>query len=198
MSLNILGGLLKGYSLLAPPEKLTRPTASQLKRRIFDSNQDLTGIRFIDLCAGSGAIGIEAWSRGAKEVILVEYNKKVMSLLSRNYKKLKEKFFVELSERNIILISDSSEKWIDKKWQSAYESGDTVIYLDPPYEKIKIYEDVINSISSKSFRGELWLEGCKQKGKTDVHWCAMLPNVPFKVYKQGTSFIIRFMFGQDE
>jgi 16S rRNA (guanine966-N2)-methyltransferase len=198
MSLNILGGLIKGHSLLVPPENLTRPTAAQLKRRIFDSNQNLSGVRFIDLCAGSGSVGIEAWSRGADQVILVEHNKKVMSFLTKNLKKINEKFDDELKERPIELVTDFSEKWLKKKWEKSYDSENTIIYLDPPYEKIKVYEKVIESLLSGDFSGELWLEGCRQKGKEYSHWCTMLPDATFKVYEQGTSFIIRFIFGKGD
>ena len=198
MSLNILGGLIKGHSLFVPPDNLTRPTAAPLKRRVFDSCQNLSGMRFIDLCAGSGSIGIEAWSRGAEHVILVEHNKKVMTFLTKNLKNLEEKFNEELSDRPIELAADLSEKWIDKKWQESYNSEKNIIYLDPPYEKIKVYEHVLKFLAAGEFSGELWLEGCKQKGKDHSHWTAMLPGVPFKVYQQGTSFIARFIFGQGD
>ena len=73
MPLRILGGKAKGQLLKSPPENsITRPTSVMLKRKFFDAFQDLGEAHFYDLCAGSGSVGIEAWSRGVKQVELVE------------------------------------------------------------------------------------------------------------------------------
>jgi 16S rRNA (guanine966-N2)-methyltransferase len=69
MSIKILGGIAKGTILFLPDEKLTRPTLVLLKRKIFDAIQNFDGKIFIDACAGSGAIGLEAWSRELKKCI---------------------------------------------------------------------------------------------------------------------------------
>lgn len=72
MAINILGGHAKGHALFVPPTSITRATTVMLRRKFFDAHQDLTNCLFIDLFAGSGAMGLEACSRGAERVILVE------------------------------------------------------------------------------------------------------------------------------
>jgi 16S rRNA (guanine966-N2)-methyltransferase len=81
MSIKILGGVAKGFTLVTPSESITRPTSVLLKRRLFDFYQNLNGHYFIDLCAGSGSIGIEAASRGAYPVLLVESNPKAYKVI---------------------------------------------------------------------------------------------------------------------
>ncbi|MHC5067298.1 MAG: RsmD family RNA methyltransferase, partial [Planctomycetota bacterium] len=69
----IIAGNWKGRRLRTPPGLATRPLLDRIKQSIFDIlGQDLTGWRVADCCAGSGSFGIEAASRGAKEVHLIE------------------------------------------------------------------------------------------------------------------------------
>ena len=68
----IVAGAFKGRRLATPPGRDTRPTSDRVREALFGSLGDLTGLRFADLYAGSGAIGLEAASRGAAHVLLVE------------------------------------------------------------------------------------------------------------------------------
>ena len=88
MSLKILGGFARGQILAVPKGDLIRPTSVMLKRRIYDFYQDLSGVTFIDLCAGSGAMGFEAWSRGARRIYLNEVNRHVLMTLEENRENL--------------------------------------------------------------------------------------------------------------
>ena len=99
MSVKVLGGWAKGFSLKVPQGDQVRPTSVMLKRRVFDSVQNLEGTIFIDGCAGSGAMGIEAWSRGASEVHLLEKSPKVYRNLEENVKRLEDKYPEEATNR---------------------------------------------------------------------------------------------------
>ncbi|MFK3980197.1 16S rRNA (guanine(966)-N(2))-methyltransferase RsmD [Micromonospora sp. NPDC050397] len=71
----IVAGTLGGRRIVAPPGASTRPTSDRVREALFsalDSQLDLDGARFADLYAGSGAVGLEALSRGAAHVLLVE------------------------------------------------------------------------------------------------------------------------------
>ena len=70
--MEILGGTAKGMSLKVPEGREVRPTSVRSRRALFDMLGDLSGRCFCDLFAGSGAVGIEAASRGASHVLLVE------------------------------------------------------------------------------------------------------------------------------
>ena len=74
MSVKILGGPLKGLDLKVCDSKTLRPTSVMLRRKIFDSHQNLEGFFFVDACAGTGAVGIEAFSRGAQKSYFFENN----------------------------------------------------------------------------------------------------------------------------
>jgi 16S rRNA (guanine(966)-N(2))-methyltransferase RsmD len=68
----IVAGAFKGRRLATPEGRDTRPTSDRVREALFGALGDLTGTRFADLYAGSGAIGLEAASRGAAHVLLVE------------------------------------------------------------------------------------------------------------------------------
>ena len=83
--LRIIAGSLKGRKLLAPPGLDTRPMPDRIKQSLFDwLGQDLTDLRVADVCAGSGTIGCEAFSRGACEVHLIEAGRHAQPALLAN------------------------------------------------------------------------------------------------------------------
>ncbi len=162
MTISILGGKFKGQKLKLPPEKITRPTSAMLKRKIFDAYQNLSEVIFVDLFAGSGSICCEAISRGAKKTYINEINKKSFKILNENLSSFKGadyevqnedalkylKFFLE----RVYLKLDSDQK------------ENTIIYIDPPYENIQMYKDLMNQLNQSSFNGVVWLETSTQKG----------------------------------
>jgi 16S rRNA (guanine966-N2)-methyltransferase len=85
----IIAGRAKGRRLLAPRGQGTRPTASRVKQTLFDILAPrVRGCRFLDLCAGTGAVGLEALSRGAAGVVLVEQDERAVALIRRNVAEL--------------------------------------------------------------------------------------------------------------
>lgn len=84
--MEILGGLAKGMNLKVPAGREVRPTSVRSRRALFDMLGDLTGKHFCDLFAGSGAVGIEAASRGASHVMLVEKAPAALAAVRDNVK----------------------------------------------------------------------------------------------------------------
>ncbi len=83
--LRLTGGLYRGRIIQAPPHSKTRPTQSKLRQALFNSLQlSIPDARILDLFAGSGALGFEALSRGAKEVVFVESSRSVAKLVEKN------------------------------------------------------------------------------------------------------------------
>lgn len=83
----IVGGTAGGRRLAVPPGETTRPTADRTREALFSSLAtllDLDGARVLDLYAGSGAVGLEALSRGAAHALLVEQDRRVLPTLRAN------------------------------------------------------------------------------------------------------------------
>lgn len=183
-----MGGLAKSRSLFIPKGTQTRPTSVLLKRRIFDSLQDLSDYHFVDLCAGSGSVGLEAWSRGAKSVTFVENHRHAQQAIKSNIKQFQSAFNEEVKERPLEFNSSSVLQWI----KSANWGEDTILFLDPPYEDHQLVETVAATIWEKDGFGMFWLESDRTKGLPSEHW-EKQGKVPKKIYQQGTSYIAVFV-----
>ena len=104
----------------------TRPTTDRIKETLFNMLQnDLYGARFLDLFAGSGAIGIEALSRGAKEAVFVEKNPKAAACIKENLA------FTKLAEGGKLLNMDVLQALHSLEGKGAFD----IIFMDPPYNK---------------------------------------------------------------
>ena len=88
MALKIIAGLARGIVLDTPDSRSMRPTAGRAREALFSSLGDLTNLRFADIFAGSGAIGLEAASRGAGQVTLLEAAALHVKLIEQNIAKM--------------------------------------------------------------------------------------------------------------
>jgi 16S rRNA (guanine966-N2)-methyltransferase len=81
----IIAGKYRGRNLKSPPSLQVRPTSDRLRETLFNVIAPrIEGARFLDLCAGSGAVGIEALSRGASDVTFVDKSRKMCALVEAN------------------------------------------------------------------------------------------------------------------
>ena len=84
----IIGGAAGGRRITTPRGAATRPTSDRVREALFSAIESwcgsLHGLRFLDLYAGSGAVGLEAWSRGAGVVTLVEQDRRTAALIADN------------------------------------------------------------------------------------------------------------------
>ena len=121
--MRVISGKARGTKLYTLEGLLTRPTLDRVKESLFNiiSNK-IKDCVFLDLFAGSGAIGIEAASRGAKKVILCDKSKEAMKVIKKNIEKTH-------LEEIIQVYCDSYENVLNKGF---LEKPD-IIYLDPPY-----------------------------------------------------------------
>jgi len=121
----IIAGTYGGRRLKAPPGDGTRPTTDRVREALFSSLQSefggLDGLRFLDLFAGSGAIGLEAASRGVAHVDLVENDRRAAHVISSN--------IAELGCRVAQVKSQPVERFVQSTPTAPYD----VVFLDPPY-----------------------------------------------------------------
>ena len=128
--MRIIGGKARGTKLYTLDGNNTRPTLDRVKESMFNIIQnDIQDTVFLDLFSGSGAIGLEAISRGAKKAILCDKSKDAINIIKKNIVKTKFEKQIELYELsyNKVLTNMIKEK-ID------------IIYIDPPYETNFAYE----------------------------------------------------------
>ncbi|MCK4934614.1 MAG: 16S rRNA (guanine(966)-N(2))-methyltransferase RsmD [Simkaniaceae bacterium] len=124
MTLRITGGIFRNRKIQAPKGTQTRPTLEKVRKAVFDKlQQKCENALFLDLFAGSGAMGLEAVSRGAKGVVFVEYDRLAIDCLKKNINSLE-------IENQCQILKGKAEQILNKL-QSPFD----IIYIDPPYEK---------------------------------------------------------------
>jgi len=142
--MRIIAGSAKGRTL-AQPAGVTRPTSDRTREGIFSALESeigtCEGMTFLDLFGGTGAVGLEALSRGASEVIVVEKDVKAASVCRENYDLISRD-----TSGTFSVLRMSVDSYLDLD-ASKLPSCD-VVYLDPPYE---FANDVIEKILSKIY-----------------------------------------------
>lgn len=129
MSLKIIGGIFKSRSLKSPSGNLTKPTTSLMRKSVFDICQGtLEGANFLDLFACSGAMGIEAISRGASFATFIEKDKKTVKTLQENLQSF------DILNQTEVICADvfTAVQRLSLKGISYH-----LIYIDPPYPLAK-------------------------------------------------------------
>ncbi len=122
--MRIISGTARGTKLFTLEGETTRPTLDRVKESMFNIIQnEVQNSIFIDLFSGSGAIGLEAASRGAKRVILCDKSKQAINIINKNIEKTHIKEKVELYNLDYELLLKTKIK----------EQAD-IIYIDPPYK----------------------------------------------------------------
>lgn len=188
MSVKILGGLARGFPLSTPRAESTRPTSVLIKRKLFDWRQNLEGYSFVDLCAGSGAVGFEALSRGADMVLVNDSQRGAFLTLQKNREDLIKGF--KFDPARIVVKSLDVKALIQK--ELSYQlpnTEDTIIYLDPPYENHALYLEIIALLKAQGFKGELWVESDHLQGpKLEILTGAF--HSVIKTVDQGDHFVV--------
>jgi 16S rRNA (guanine966-N2)-methyltransferase len=122
--LRLTGGEFRGRSIQAPEGDRTRPTQAKLRQALFNSLQaTVPDAKVLDLFAGSGALGFEALSRGAAQVVAVESNRSAIKLISKNADTL------AVRDRLVIVDDPVEKSWPRLKALAPFD----VVLADPPY-----------------------------------------------------------------
>ena len=123
--MRVIAGIYRGRVLKSPPDRKTRPTSDRLRETLFNilAPRITEETRFLDLCAGTGAIGIEALSRGAAFATFVDKSKRSCAVIEENLDLLK------VPEDETEVINLAAETFVARK----PEIGWDIIFFDPPY-----------------------------------------------------------------
>lgn len=136
--MRVISGSAKGHRLVAPEGLDTRPTTDRIKETLFNIiSNDVYDSSFLDVFCGSGAIGIEALSREAKECIFIDNSEKSIEALKKNLKHTK------LEEKAVIIKKDviSALKELGEKGEKF-----DIIFIDPPYLS-DLYKPVLKTLA---------------------------------------------------
>ena len=123
--MRIIAGTYKGRNLKSPPSMQVRPTSDRLRETLFNVIAPrIEDARFLDLCAGSGAVGIEALSRGAQHVTFVDRSRKSCQLIESNVK------LCRIPEEQYEIYQMTAEDFL----RQSNDPWD-IVYFDPPYKE---------------------------------------------------------------
>ena len=129
--MRIIAGSAKGKTLISPPDTRTRPTSDRAREGLFSSLdsefESLVGLNFLDLFAGSGAVGVEAYSRGAAVVHAVESEGDMGNVAISNFQ------LVKSAAGSYRVFHTKVDRFLES--DHAGEKGRyDIIFMDPPYE----------------------------------------------------------------
>ena len=132
-SVRVIAGIYRSRPLIAPPGLATRPTSDRLRETLFNVlGPRVAGASFADLYAGSGAVGIEALSRGARHATLVERAQPALQTIHANLTSLGIRSGVRVESVSVLA-------WCRRAAAGSLD----LVFLDPPYDAMEEYEAVL-------------------------------------------------------
>ena len=138
--MRVIAGIYRSRQLSAPRGMRTRPTSDRLRETLFNILAPrLEGCRFVDLYAGTGAVGIEALSRGASHVWFAENAAPALASLQQNLSALKIQRDFTLEDRGVGALLQRLSKLTEPV---------DIVYIDPPYEEEAEYSGTLNFFGS--------------------------------------------------
>lgn len=140
--MRIIGGALRGRRLAAPPGSTTRPTADRVRQALFDSlvhapwagPESITDAHVLDAFAGTGALGLEALSRGAMDAVFFETDAAACRVLSANITACR------MEDRTRIVAADATRPPPGQPC--------SLVFLDPPYDDERLLSGALSALAS--------------------------------------------------
>jgi len=181
--MRIIAGASKGKTLFSPTGK-TRPTSDRAREGLFSSLDSEFGsmseLNFLDLFSGSGAVGVEALSRGAANVYSVEDHQQTANVASQNFG------LVKGAPGKYSVISSSAERFVTTPHQISFD----IIFMDPPYEvENSVIEKLLVDIHANNLlkrNGIVAIE--RETKKSQFEWPGPFIQEKIRSYGQGSIF----------
>ncbi|MCR4908954.1 MAG: 16S rRNA (guanine(966)-N(2))-methyltransferase RsmD [Lachnospiraceae bacterium] len=168
--MRVIAGTARRLILKTLPGSATRPTQDIIRETLFNVLQNaVPGARFLDLFAGSGAVGIEALSRGAGYVVFVENSRKAAEIIEENLE------HTHLKERARVVVSDALMSMNRLSGEEPFD----LVYLDPPYG-MGLEKPVLEALRSGSLVTKDTILTLETLKKAD---CSFLEELGYAVFK---------------
>jgi len=161
--MRIISGKFKGLKLYSPSNLEVRPTSDRLKESLFSIlsttkyDIDIINSNVIDICTGTGALGIEALSRGAKNIYFVDNEQNSLDIVRKNLSKIK---FSNDEKANIKIIKADAKKPF-KNINIIFN----IVFIDPPYNS-NIFHTCLQNLKEENlidFKSHIFLETSKKE-----------------------------------
>ena len=160
--MRVIAGKCRSLPLKTPQGMNTRPTADRIRETLFNMLQPrIPGCRFLDLFAGSGAIGIEALSRGAAWCCFVEQNRRAAACIRENLK------FTRLEQDAELLIMDARQAADSLEEMRPFD----IVFMDPPYRK-DLEREMLELLRNAACVSDDTLFVAEASRDTDFSWLA--------------------------
>lgn len=148
--MRVIAGIYRSRHLNSLKGRALRPTSDRLRETLFDVLGDrVVGARFVDVFAGTGAVGIEALSRGAIEVVFIEKYAPAAALIKKNLASLEVR-----AGAQVLPVDALKGLGILANHTSRSEELPTIVFLDPPYSNAEDYDRVLSFLGSATLLGE--------------------------------------------
>lgn len=181
--MRIIGGVAKGKNLFSPTEK-TRPTSDRAREGLFSTLESEFGsmndLNFLDLFSGSGAVGVEALSRGAAKVVSVEQHQTTASIASKNFE------LVKGATGQFEVIAQDVRKFLSNPSEFKFD----IIFIDPPYEfSNSEVEKFLKKIIANKYLNESGIIAVERESRSkEFIWPAPLQASKVRAYGQGSIY----------
>lgn len=168
--MRVIAGTARSLQLVTPKGEDTRPTTDRIKETLFNMIQfDIQEAVFLDLFAGSGGIGIEALSRGAREAVFVDNNREAYDCIMQNLTHTKMETQATVYKQDVFVALTMME----------YHKKFDVVFMDPPYHK-ELEQRVLEYLTTSSLVDEDTVIIFEAALDTDL---SFLDNLPYEVVK---------------
>lgn len=182
--MRIIAGALRGRTLLTPKGEETRPSSSRLRETVFNMLQhEIEDALFLDLFAGSGAMAIEALSRGAKHATLIDQSIDAIQAIKKNLSAL------HLEKQTTVLRTDFLEG-LQRLFAKGMQFD--IIFADAPYHFEQIGQELIDWLASQPLLirgGLLLIENSRKEAPLNPHFTLLSSRRSGKTYLHEYKFI---------
>ena len=182
--MRIIAGSGRGKKLASPTGDGVRPTSDRAREGLFSSLESefssMNDLRFLDLFAGSGAVGVEALSRGAELVHAVEFDAETVDVAIHNFKLLNE------PSRKHKVFHSRAAKFLESEFPVKYD----IIFMDPPYDLSNHdVEELLQLILARDLlqpRGIIAIE--RESKNKPFTWPTGMEEIKVRSYGQGSIY----------